>query len=277
MATEMQTADRQLKAKHRAMWASGDYPAIAEELVGSLGPRLAAASGAGSGDRVLDVGAGTGNAALAAAQAGASVVATDLTPELLDVGRARAAEAGLELEWAEADAEALPYGDGEFDIVMSCIGAMFAPHHQPVADELVRVCRPGGVVAMLNWTPEGFVGQMFATMKPFAPPPPPGAQPPPLWGSEDHIRELFGERLEDLHLERETMSWDGFASPAEARDFMKVSYGPTIAVYNALREDPDRTQALDEALLAYFDAADEGGPGDYRATAEYLIVRGRRA
>ena len=143
--------------------------------------------------------AGTGNAAIAAAERGADVTASDLTPELLEAGRARAEAAGLELEWAEADAENLPFEDESFDVVMSSIGAMFAPHHQAVADELVRVCRPGGTIGLLSWTPEGMIGTLFKTMGPFAPPPPPGAQPPPLWGSEEHLRGLFGGRVELDH------------------------------------------------------------------------------
>ena len=142
-----------------------------------------------SGQRVLDVAAGTGTSALPAARRGAEVTATDLTPELLDVGRAAAAAEGLELTWQTADAEALPYADAEFDVVLSAIGVMFAPHHQQAADELVRVCRPGGTIGVLSWTPEGFIGQLFATMKPYAPPPPPGASPAPLWGRADHVRE----------------------------------------------------------------------------------------
>ena len=145
---------------------------------------------------VLDVASGTGNAALPAAAAGAKVTACDLTPELLDEGRSRAEAAGLTLEWTTADAEQLPFDDASFDVVMSSIGAMFAPQHQAVADELVRVCRPGGTIALLSWTPEGMIGALFRTMGPFAPPPPPGAQPPPLWGSEAHLGELFGERVE---------------------------------------------------------------------------------
>jgi ubiquinone/menaquinone biosynthesis C-methylase UbiE len=130
---------------------------------------LADACGVGSGMRVLDVAAGTGNASIPAAQRGATVVASDLTPELLEAGRRRAGE-GLDLEWQQADAEHLPFADADFDVVMSCIGAMFAPHHQSVADELVRVCRPGGTIGMLNWTPEGMIGGLFRAMKPFAPP-----------------------------------------------------------------------------------------------------------
>ncbi|MFD2356143.1 class I SAM-dependent methyltransferase [Nonomuraea ferruginea] len=121
-----------------------------------------------------------------------------MTPELLEAGRALAARRGAEVEWRQADAEALPFADGEFDTVVSCVGVMFAPHHQASADELVRVCRPGGTIGLLNWTPEGFIGQMFATMKPFVAPPPPGAQPPPLWGDEDHVRALLGDAVTEV-------------------------------------------------------------------------------
>ena len=127
--------------------------------------------------RVLDVAAGTGNASIPAAKLGAQVTASDLTPELFDAGRRRAEAEGVELEWVEADAEHLPFDDESYDVVMSSIGAMFAPHHQDVADELVRVCKPGGTIGLLSWTPEGMIGALFRTMGPFAPPPPPGAQP----------------------------------------------------------------------------------------------------
>ena len=185
--TNAADAGRALKAKHRAMWAFGDYPAVATDLVSSLGPILVDACQIRPGDRVLDVAAGTGNAAIPAAEAGARVVASDLTPELLETGQREAGRRGTTLEWRQADAEDLPFADGEFDTVMSCLGVMFAPFHQASADELIRVCRPGGTIGLVNWTPEGFIGQMFATMKPYAPPPPPGAQPPPLWGREDHV------------------------------------------------------------------------------------------
>src|SRR3954469_1053077 len=148
-------SDPELKTRHRAMWASGDYTHMVETFLLPLGPRLVETAGIGPGTRVLDVAAGTGNASLPAAERGAAVTASDLTPELLEAGRARAREAGLELEWAEADAERLPFADASFDVVMSSIGVMFAPHHQAAADELVRVCRPGGNIALLCWTPEG--------------------------------------------------------------------------------------------------------------------------
>ncbi|HEX5909370.1 MAG TPA: methyltransferase domain-containing protein, partial [Thermoleophilaceae bacterium] len=189
------TADSELKARHRKMWASGDYPSMVETFLLPLGPRLVDACAIQPGDRVLDVAAGTGNAAIRAAQRGATVTASDLTPELLTAGRQVAEGDGIELDWVEADAEHLPFEDGSFDVVMSSIGAMFAPHHQAVADELVRVCRPGGKVGLLSWTPEGMLGALFRTIGPFAPAPPPGAQPPPLWGSEEHLRGLFGGRV----------------------------------------------------------------------------------
>jgi SAM-dependent methyltransferase len=170
-------ADAAVKAKHRAMWASGDYPALAHDLIADLGPALVDACGVRPRMRVLDVAAGAGNAALVAADAGADVVAGDLTPELFAAGRAAAAERGVEVTWREADAEALPFADAAFDVVMSCVGVMFAPHHQQAADELVRVCRPGGTIGLLNWAPDGFIGQMFALTKPYAAPPPLGAQP----------------------------------------------------------------------------------------------------
>ena len=241
-------ADRALKTKHRAMWASGDYPSLATDLISTLGPILVDACGVRSGDRVLDVAAGAGNAAIPAALAGAEVVASDLTPELFEAGRRQAATWGAELEWTEGDAEALPFGDGDFDTVLSCVGVMFAPHHQATADELVRVCRPGGTIGLLNWTPEGFVGQLFATMKPYAPPPPPGAQPPPLWGSEEHVRALFGDRVTDVVARRQSVPIKHFTAPGDFRRYFKSHYGPTISVYKAIADDPDRVAKLDREI-----------------------------
>ncbi|QES52787.1 SAM-dependent methyltransferase [Streptomyces venezuelae] len=266
-------ADRALKSKHRAMWALGDYPALASRLIPELGTVLTRACGVKGGQRVLDVAAGSGNAAIPAAQAGAHVVASDLTPELLETGRQLAGEAGVSLEWREADAEALPFGDGVFDTVMSCVGVMFAPHHQAAADELVRVCRPGGTIGLINWTPQGFIGQMFATMKPFAPPPPPGAQPPPLWGTEDHVRKLLGDRVTDVAARTRTVRVDRFGRPEEFREFFKACYGPTIAVYKHLADQPEQVAALDEELAALADR----NLGEDGMEWEYLLVTARRA
>lgn len=232
--------DRELKAKHRALWASGDYAAVAAELIPALGLELVRASGVKQGDHVLDVAAGSGNAAIPAAEAGAIVTASDLTPELFDAGRNIAARRGVEVEWVEADAEALPFADNSFDAVISCVGVMFAPHHQAAADELVRVTRRGGTIALLSWTPEGFIGNLFKTMKPYAPPPPPGASPAPLWGSEGHVRELFGDRVSDLTMWRQTVVLDHCTEPTQFREYWKSNYGPTIAAYKFNADAPDR-------------------------------------
>lgn len=266
--TESIDADRALKAKHRALWASGDYPAVAAELIPSLGVELVRACNISSGDRVLDVAAGSGNAAIPAAEAGGIVTASDLTPELFDAGRAIAARRGVDLEWAEADAEALPFADNGFDVVISCVGAMFAPHHQAAADELIRVCRPGGTIGMINWTPTGFIGQLFATLKPYAPPPPPGASPPPLWGDEDHVRTLFGDGVSEITLRRQTVTLDHCADPAEFREYWKRNYGPTIAAYKFNADNPDRVADLDRDFLAFLTATSKGSHWE----AEYLLV-----
>ena len=267
--------DSELKARHRAMWASGDYPSMVETFLLPLGPRLVAAAGIGPGMRVLDVASGTGNAALVAAERGADVTASDLTPELLEAGKARADAAGLELDWQEADAEHLPFEDGSYDVVMSSIGAMFAPHHQDVADELVRVCRPGGTIAMLNWTPEGMIGALFATMKPFAPPPPPGASSPPLWGGEDHVRELFGDRVELTTLERDHLEITAFAKPYDYAQHFIDKYGPTIAAVKNARAN-GREDELYAALRAFCDEWNRGTADRARFEKEYLVVVGTR-
>jgi SAM-dependent methyltransferase len=227
---------------------------------------------------VLDVGAGSGNAAIPAALAGADVVASDLTPELFEAGRAVAEKQGAQLTWQEADAEALPFGDAEFDTVLSCVGVMFAPHHQQAADELVRVCRPGGTIGLLSWTPQGFIGRMFAAMKPYAPPPPPGAQPPPLWGDEDHVRALLGDRVTDVSAERRTVRVDRFETPEMFRDYFKERYGPTISVYKNIAGEPERAAALDAALVDLARDGDLGtGSGKTVLEWEYLLFTARRA
>ncbi len=270
-------ADRALKARHRAMWASGDYPAVAAEVIPDLGAVLVEACGVTAGDRVLDVAAGSGNAALPAALAGANVVAADLTPELFVSGRALAARrgVGVQVRWEQADAEALPYGDGEFDTVLSCLGVMFAPHHQAAADELVRVCRPGGTIGLLSWTPEGFVGQLFKAMKAYVPPPPPGALPPPLWGSEDHVRALLGDRVTDVATRRQAVTVDRFERPEAFRDFFRANYGPTVAAYRGIAGEPDRVAALDRDLAELARQHDHG-VGRTVMQWEYLLLTARR-
>jgi len=264
--------DRALKARHAAMWASGSYPTVASEVVHTLGGVLVDALDIRSGERVLDVAAGTGTSALPAARRGAEVVATDLTPELLEVGRTQATAEGVDVTWQTADAEALPFGDAVFDVTMSSIGVMFAPHHQAAADELVRVTRSGGRIGVLSWTPDGFIGQLFATMKPYAPPPPPGASPAPLWGSVEHVRELLGDRVRDLAAHQRTLRVDRFRSGGEFRDFFKTLYGPTIAVYRSIGDDADRVAALDADMAALGDRFLHNGVMPW----EYLVVTATR-
>jgi SAM-dependent methyltransferase len=262
-------ADTALKARHRAMWALGDYHAVATEIIPDLGPVLVEAARIGPGDHVLDVAAGSGNVAIPAAATGAHVVASDLTPELLDRGRADAEAAGVSLEWQVADAEHLPFEDDTFDAVTSCVGVMFAPHHQAAADELIRVCRPGGRIALITWTPAGFIGQLFATMKPYVAPPPPGAQPPPLWGDGAHVRELLGDRVSDVRASQQLLQAGSMSDPVGFREFFKANYGPTIAAYRGLADEPERAAELDQALV---DLVERFRSPDGTVDWEYLLV-----
>ena len=258
------------------MWASGNYPEMVDTFLLPLGPRLVEACRVGSGVSVLDVAAGTGNAAIPAAQRGAHVTASDLTPELLQAGARIAEGASVDLDWVTADAEHLPFEDESFDIVMSSIGVMFAPHHQQAADELLRVCRAGGTLGLLSWTPEGMLGALFRMMGQFAPPPPPGASPPPLWGSETHLRGLTGDRVEWRSIERQTLEITAFKHPLAYGEFFKARYGPTIAVRaNAVREG--REAEFDAALDAFCDEwnlAEEDEPA--RFGMAYLLSTGTR-
>jgi SAM-dependent methyltransferase len=273
--TETENPNPELRQKHRKMWASGDYPSMVVTFLTPLGPRLVEFAGIGAGQRVLDVAAGTGNASIPAAQAGADVVASDLTPELFEAGRARAAAAGVELEWVEADAHDLPFEDESFDTVISSIGVMFAPFHQTAADELVRVCRPGGTIGLLSWTPEGMIGALFRAMGQFMPPPPPGAQPPPQWGSEEHLRELFDGKVEFETLQREMLDITAFERPDDYGEHFKGRYGPTIAA-RANAEKEGRAEEFDQAMSDFCEEWNRGSAEDARFEKEYLIAIGRK-
>jgi SAM-dependent methyltransferase len=268
--------DAQLKERHRKMWASGDYPSMVEDWLLPLGTRLTEAARVQPGLRVLDVAAGTGNASIPAARAGADVTASDLAPELLEAGRRKAEAEGLELDWITADAENLPFEDESFDVVLSAIGVMFAPHHQAAADELVRVCHPGGTIALLNWAPQGMVGHLFKTMGPFAPPPPPGAQPPPLWGSEEHLHGLFGGRVSWHTVERDVLELTLFERPRDYAEHFKSHYGPTV-VARANAEREGKAADFDAALDAFADEWNLGTPERARFEKEYLLAVGTRA
>ena len=272
----LDVADSELKARHRTMWASGDYPHMVTTFLTPLGPRLVEACRIASGARLLDVASGTGNAAIPAAAQGAQVTASDLTPELLEDGRRRAEAEGLDIDWVQADAERLPFEDGSYDVVISSIGVMFAPHHQSAADELVRVCRSGGTIGLLCWTPEGMLGALFRTMKPFMPPPPPGAQPPPLWGSEEHLQALMGGRVEFHTLERDTLDISAFEHPLDYGEHFKSCYGPAISARaNAAREG--RADEFDAAIDAFCEEWNRGTEDRARFEKEYLLAIGTRA
>ena len=271
MRTEETT---QAKAAARAMWALGDYHRFATQLVWEVGPVVVEAAGIGPGMRVLDVAAGTGNAAVRAAQAGAEVVASDLTPESLAAGRAAAAARGIELEWVEADAEALPFDDDAFDAVTSVFGAMFAPDHRAVARELLRVCRPGGTIALASFTPDGAGGDFFATLGRHAPPP--DGQPPLLWGTEEHVRELLGDAVAELRCERRRYIERVAGGPADYAAFFGETFGPLIGLRAMLADDPERLAALDRDFLAFARRANTGPPaGPVAYPYDYLLAVAR--
>jgi 2-polyprenyl-6-hydroxyphenyl methylase/3-demethylubiquinone-9 3-methyltransferase len=242
-------------------------------MLWDLGRELVNACGISSGQRVLDVAAGTGNAGIRAAEAGAQVVASDITPENFAAGRREALARGVALEWVEADAEALPFADGDFDVVTSSVGAIFAPHHQVVADELLRVCRPGGTIGMINLVPAGLVRHLLEIIERYSPPPPPGALSPLLWGREEHVRELFGDRVESLDMTRKKLVLDRFANPVDLFHYMKANHPLLVGLYDDLADRPARVATLDRGLVEAANSWNRGGP---RGTAiyelEYLLV-----
>ena len=255
------------------VWALGDYHRFAKQMVWSVGPELVTACGIAPGQNVLDVAAGTGNVAIRAAEAGAEVVASDLTPESLTAGELEARGSGVEVEWVVADAQALPFADGRFDVVVSSFGAMFAPDHQAVADELLRVCRPGGTIGLASFTPTGGVGEFFGVFAPYLPAPPPDALPPVLWGDEEHVRTLFGSRVSSLELERRWLIERSPGGPREYCDFYRETFGPAVAAYS----NPDHVAELDHDFLAFATRMNRGepnGPSEYHY--EYLLVLGQK-
>ena len=257
------------------MWAMGDYDRFARATVWSLGPILVDACGIRPGHRVLDVAAGTGNVAIRAAMKGASVVACDLTPEHFAHGRQGAAKAGVDVEWTEGDAEALPFDDSAFDVVTSCFGAMFAPDHQAVADELVRVCRPGGTIGLIGFTPEGIGGEFFALLAPYAPAAPAGANPPVLWGSEEHVRMLFGGRVSPFTFSRQTYIERAPSPEAYCRLFTEA-FGPLVAIRASL-DDDERRAELDRRFLEAVVRWNHGrSTGPVEIAYEYLLVVGNK-
>lgn len=241
--------DQTLAATHRAMWALGDYALMAEEVMAPLGPILVAAAGIGPGVRVLDVAAGSGNISLPAAKTGATVISTDLTPELLQRSQARAAQQGLTLQYQEANAQALPFADDEFDTVISAIGVMFAPDHQAAADELVRVCRPGGTIGVISWTCEGFFGRMLATIRPYRPSVSADLPPSALWGREAYVTGLLGDGVTGLKTARGLLEVKRFDTAQAVHDYFKNNYGPTIEAYAHIGDNAVLAAELDRQLV----------------------------
>jgi ubiquinone/menaquinone biosynthesis C-methylase UbiE len=260
-----------------SVWALGDYHRFAKATVWEVGPVLVEACRITAGQRVLDVATGTGNVAIRAAMRGAQVVASDITPENFEPGRREAADHGVVLDWVVADAQALPFADGEFDAVTSAFGAIFAPDHQAVADELVRVCRPGGTIGLVNFTPEGLAGDFFELFGRYAPPPPPGSSPPTEWGSEEHVRELLGERVA-LEMTRRSYT-ERAASPEAYREFFMETFGPAVALRASLSEDPPRAAAFERAFLDFAVRSNSGPPGgqaECEYEYEYVLVVARK-
>jgi SAM-dependent methyltransferase len=257
-----------IKNGQRMMWTAGDYPDLARTIEGVAELVVERADAAG-GETLLDVATGSGNVAIPAALRGAKVTGLDLTPKLLEVARGRAASAGLEVTFVEGDAEELPFEADAFDRVTSCFGVMFAPRHDVAAGELVRVARPGARIVVTAWTPEGLNGRMFQTVGSYMPTPPPELKPPVMWGTEDHVRELFADSGAELAFERHTVTFE-HESPETWFDYNERVLGPTIMAKAAL-EPQGKWEALRAELIGLYTDANEAEDGSMRVRAEYLV------
>jgi SAM-dependent methyltransferase len=256
-----------VKQRQQQTWSSADYAPVAARIV-PMAEGLAQNAGLRAGDRVLDVATGSGNAALGAARCGCEATGVDYVPDLLERARARAAAEGLEIEFAEGDAENLAFPDASFDAVLSCLGVMFTPDQERAAAELVRVCKPGGTIGLVNWTPAGFIGQLLRTVGKHVPPPA-GVRPPPQWGTEERLGKLLGDAVSRLDIQRRTFVFR-FRSPDDFASFFRDNYGPVHKAFGAL-DEPGRERLHDDltALAREFDQ--EEGPSA-AMPAEYLEV-----
>jgi SAM-dependent methyltransferase len=261
-----------IKTRQQGTWASGDYAVIGTTLQ-IIGESLCEAVDVAAGERVLDVAAGNGNASLAAARRGCEVTATDYVPALLAGTKARAEAEGLTIDVREADAEALPFADGSFDVVLSTLGVMFTPNQEQAADELLRVCRPGGRIGLANWTPEGFVGQMFKIVGQYMPPPP-GIRSPLQWGTEGRLAELFGTEVSSVAVRRVNFIFR-YRSAQEWVDVFRDYYGPTHKAFGAL--DADKQAAFEHDLVALADQHNTSSNGTLRVASEYLEIVATKA
>jgi SAM-dependent methyltransferase len=261
-----------LKARQQTVWASGDYAVLGITLQ-IVGEQLAEACDLRCDERVLDVAAGNGNATLAAARRGCDVTSTDYVPALLDRGAERARAERLTVSFRQADAEALPFDDGSFDAVLSTFGVMFTPDQHKAAQEMARVCRPGGRIGLANWTPGGMLGRMFQVMARHVAPPP-GVASPLLWGTEAHLRELFGARAAAIHITPRHFNFR-YRSAAHLVDVLRAWYGPTHKAFGAL--SPTQAQALRHDLSVLLDELNVAAPNSLVVPAEYLEVVVQRA
>ena len=256
-----------IKARQQGTWSSGDYSVIGTTLQ-IVGETLCERIDVSAGERVLDVAAGNGNASLAAARRGGVVTASDYVPALLEGAARRAAAEGLTIETREADAEALPFADGTFDVALSVFGVMFTPHQERSASELLRACRPGGRIGVANWTPNGFIGQMFKIVGRYAPPPA-GVRSPLEWGTEARVRELFGGNVRTLDAEPRHFVFR-YRSAQDWLDTFRTYYGPTHKAFGAL--DSDAQAAFEAELLALAGEHNTSSTGTFRVSSEYLEV-----
>ncbi|HYZ15940.1 MAG TPA: class I SAM-dependent methyltransferase [Candidatus Acidoferrum sp.] len=256
-----------MKTRQQGAWSSGDYAVIGTTLQ-IVGEELCEALDIRSGQRVLDVAAGNGNASLAAARRWCDVVATDYVPSLLERARERAAADRLAIEFREADAEALPFSEGSFDVVVSTFGVMFTPDQSRAAAELVRVCRCGGKIGLANWTPDGFIGQLFKTIGKHVPPAP-GATSPALWGTRARITEFFEPHASSITSSRRYFFFR-YRSPKHWLEIFKTYYGPLLKTFAALA--PPAQAALEGDLIHLVDAFNRSGDGSMVVPSEYLEV-----
>ena len=262
-----------VKKRQQTAWSSGDYAVVGTTLQ-IVGEELCEALDLRTGETVLDVAAGNGNATLAAARRWADVVSTDYVPSLLERGRDRAAAEGLSIEFRQADAEALPFADGTFDVTISTFGVMFTPDQNKAASELMRVCNSGGKIAMANWTPEGFAGQMFKTNAKHVPPPP-GMPSPVLWGTEDAVKERLSDGISDLKMTRTPIMFNYPFSPADVVEYFRTYFGPTQKAFESL--DEDGQAALRTDLEALWSEKNRATDGSTEVESEYLEVLATKA
>jgi ubiquinone/menaquinone biosynthesis C-methylase UbiE len=272
MTTSTATATQQpdfdaLKARQHSAWSSGDYAVVGTTLQ-IVGEELCEALDIHAGQKVLDVAAGNGNVTLAAARRWCDVTSTDYVPDLLERGRKRAAADGLSVTFKEEDAEALSFGNDAFDVVVSTFGVMFTPNQERAAAELLRVCKRGGKIGLANWTPEGFIGQLFKTLGKYLPPPA-GARSPALWGTEARIKEMFGPQATAIAAERRHFVFR-YRSPNHFLDVFKTYYGPTLKAFAAL--DAANQQRLQQDILALIGTINRANDGTMIVPSEYLEV-----